>query len=301
MADALTNEEIVSLIQAGKDETANTELLYTQNRGLIASIALKYDGQAEFDDLMQEGFFGLLTAVKMWNPEGGANFATYARYWIWQAMRRYLDDNGGTVRLPVGKRRNLQLYQKAVNDIRMTTGREPTVSEIGYKTGFSTEKVERLKKDAVFLSIRSTNEPIEDDLFLEDTIPDTRNDIDDLLDEMNRSERDKLLWEIVKELPGDQCQVIELKYKERLTCKQSAERLGCKESQIQGAEAKAMRTLRSSKTTKRLRPYLDDKAIATAYHGSGVASFHRTGISSTERAVFVEIDELLRQLNMEGT
>lgn len=290
MNGALTNEELVLLIQAGQDETANTEILYTQNRGLIASIAAKYEGQAEFDDLVQEGFFGLLAAVKLWDPEGGANFASYARYWIFQAMRRYLAVNGNAVRLPVRKRQDLFKFQRAVNDIKMLTGRDPSISEIGYKTGFSPEKIEQIKKDSVFLSLRSTNEQIEEDLFLEDTIATPGNDIDDLLDEMNRSERDTLLWQIVNELPDDQSAVIELKYKGGLTGKQSAERLRREESQVRSSEAKAMRTLRSSKITKRLQPYLDDRMLASAYRGTGFSSFSRTHTSATERTAIFEVE-----------
>jgi len=290
MNGALTNEELVLLIQTGQNKTANTEVLYKQNRGLIASIALRYEGQAELDDLMQEGFFGLMTAVKLWNPEGGANFATYARHWIRQAMRRYTDENCSAVRLPSGKRTDLFKFQKAVNDLRMLTGREPSISEIGYKTGFSPDKIENLKKDAVFLSIRSTSEQIEEDLSLEDTIASPGDEIDDLMDEINRSERDELLWQIVNELPCDQSAVIELKYKDSLTCKQSAERLRREESQVRSSEAKAMRTLRSSKITKRLQPYLDDRMLASAYRGTGFSSFSRTHTSATERTAIFEIE-----------
>jgi len=50
--------------------------------------------------MIQEGMFGLMTAVKKYNPKRG-KFSTYATYWIKQAIQRAIHDQSRTVRLPV--------------------------------------------------------------------------------------------------------------------------------------------------------------------------------------------------------
>jgi RNA polymerase primary sigma factor len=50
------------------------------------------------DDLVQEGFFGLLRAIEGWNPELGASFGTYAFCRIRHAIRYGILTKGHTIR-----------------------------------------------------------------------------------------------------------------------------------------------------------------------------------------------------------
>ena len=52
-------------------------------------------------DLIQEGSFGLITAVEKFNPEHDCRFSTYAHYWIKQAVTRAVADHARPIRLPV--------------------------------------------------------------------------------------------------------------------------------------------------------------------------------------------------------
>jgi len=49
---------------------------------LVKSIASRYKGRVSFEDLIQEGFLGLLEAEKRFDPSKKAKFSTYAFYWI---------------------------------------------------------------------------------------------------------------------------------------------------------------------------------------------------------------------------
>lgn len=88
MRSDVTNEERVRLIRSGIDPVAHMEQLYEQNRGAFAGMAARYRGMAEFEDLMQEGYFGLCRAVESFEEERGTAFFTYALYWVRQAMQR---------------------------------------------------------------------------------------------------------------------------------------------------------------------------------------------------------------------
>ena len=49
---------------------------------LVKSIASRYKGRVSFEDLIQEGFLGLLEAEERFDSSKKAKFSTYAFYWI---------------------------------------------------------------------------------------------------------------------------------------------------------------------------------------------------------------------------
>lgn len=51
-------------------------------------------------DLEHEGFFGLITAKKKFDPSRGVQFLTYAIYWVNEAMLKYCYRNSYPLRIP---------------------------------------------------------------------------------------------------------------------------------------------------------------------------------------------------------
>ncbi len=84
----MDNEQLVARIQAGEDVAGNMLKLYDQNRGFLTSMAKKYQGLAEMDDLLQEGYIGLSEAVDHFDADRGVSFIHYAAFWIRPGMRR---------------------------------------------------------------------------------------------------------------------------------------------------------------------------------------------------------------------
>lgn len=70
----MENEQLVARIQAGEDVAENMLKLYDQNKGFIAKVAKKYQGLAELDDLLQEGYIGLSEAVDHFDAGRGVSF-----------------------------------------------------------------------------------------------------------------------------------------------------------------------------------------------------------------------------------
>lgn len=87
----MTNEELVSLIQAGVDERENLGRLYEQNLRFLHFAILPYLSRwpQEEEDLLQEAYLGLYQAARRFRPEKGVLFLTYAGYWVRQAIRRH--------------------------------------------------------------------------------------------------------------------------------------------------------------------------------------------------------------------
>jgi len=76
-ASVYNDNQLLYEAKNGNDDALNT--IIEAYRSNVEAIAMKYIASPlEKDDLVQEGMIGLLAAVKSYNPEKGAKFATYA-------------------------------------------------------------------------------------------------------------------------------------------------------------------------------------------------------------------------------
>jgi len=291
----MTNEELCTLIQAGEDVSANMERLYTQNKGLIAKAARHFSGYGETEDLEQEGYFGLKAAAEQWKPDGGATFSSYAYLRLKAVMRRYLEESGSVIRLPSHQIARIVSYQKALTDFQSKYFRDPTAREMARVLNLTESQVEQIRKDAQILKPRSTSEGIGEDFTLGDTLENPENEIDGLLDQINREELANLLWSMVDELDDKESKVLRLRYKQNLTLKESGQELGCSIESVRATEQKALRKMRRPKNRRRLEPFILDRIYTMAYHTS-LGSYRNTGISAQEKVIlFLDERNLLRE------
>lgn len=91
----MTNEELVQLYQNGDKQALNT--LVELNTRLVYKLANKFyidkTNSIDYEDLIQEGFIGLMLAADKYrfDIEKPCKFSTYAVYWIYQKMNRYVN------------------------------------------------------------------------------------------------------------------------------------------------------------------------------------------------------------------
>ena len=65
-------------------------------------------------DLMQEGYIGLMEAAKRYDPSTGVQFESYASWWVRKYMREYIIRYGQTVSLPFT---NKDIFDHITEDI----------------------------------------------------------------------------------------------------------------------------------------------------------------------------------------
>ncbi len=101
------NEEYELAVSTLKGNEIAREKLISSHLKLVISIAKKYNGNnVDFDDLIQEGNVGLISAVDNFNPEKGVRLSIYAKQWVEEFIKRrvYKDIFSANVPFKVAKK-----------------------------------------------------------------------------------------------------------------------------------------------------------------------------------------------------
>ena len=226
-------EELIRLAQSGDREAS--EILVTENSGLIWSVARRFMGRGtEPDDLYQLGCLGFLKAVEGFDLEYGTQFSTYAVPKIAGEIRRFLRDDGA-VKVSRSLKEHAMTIKVARSHLSTALGREPTLQEISRQTGFSPEEI-ALAENATAATESIQRECGEDGFSLENILTDTES-------EERMVERIALIQAIGK-LPGKENMVVKLRYFHGLTQQRVSKVLGVSQVQVSRIEKKALENLR---------------------------------------------------------
>jgi len=114
-----------------EDGSKSADKLITANLRFVISVAKQYVGQGlALEDLISEGNYGLIKAVKKYDPTRNYKFITYANYWIRQAILQAISEHNRIIRIPANKVALLTRISRATDKLTAEYEREPTMEEI---------------------------------------------------------------------------------------------------------------------------------------------------------------------------
>ncbi len=154
------------------DETK--ERMMRANLRLVIHFAIPFSNRGvPLSDLIQEGNLGLMRAIEKFEPERGHKFATYAYWWIRQALSRALIEQGRTVRLPSHVAERQHKLRVAIERLWRLSGQSPSDQEVSRVLDWTPQEVEKLK---------ASSQPI---LSLQQLSPEGDQEFGDLVEDVN--------------------------------------------------------------------------------------------------------------------
>lgn len=250
----LTAEQEVEYSKA-QDYDALTQ----HNLRLVVSIAKRYQGKGmNFQDLIQEGNIGLMTAAKKYDAEKGFRFSTYATYWIKQAISRAMINQTRNIRIPVHMIGEVNKVKKVIKEYEDKYNDTPTNEQIAEVMGKKIEDIENLIKLTWNTSSLNAMVGDEEDTELGDFIEDEKT-LTPYQSAENSMLRDSL-DEILDTIGEREAQVIRMRFGldgEAMTLEEVGKELGVTKERIRQIEDKALKKLRNPIRSATLKDYLD--------------------------------------------
>lgn len=296
----MTNEELVAEIQQGINEKDNMQQLYMQNMPLISKLAKHYSAYAEYDDLMQEAYFGLKRAVDDFQFEQGTAFITIAYRYIRTVVSRYTVYNGSTKRIPIYMISLISKYKKYLTEYMEQHHSTPSDEEICKSLGISMQQLKGMRKAEYEMNCISIEAPVAgtDDITVGESIPSDEDIENDVTDNDFWEQVKCELSQAISKLDDRKQLIIQRRYYQDDLLQELADDLNISSERVRQLEKQALEKLQRN---QKLKALADAEGYGSIAYKWGVGRFKNTNTSSTEYLAIknVELEEKLRQEEVE--
>jgi RNA polymerase primary sigma factor len=209
--DTLSADEQAALQETIAVAEAARQRLVMTHLPLVVALARTYASRGvPLLDLIQEGNIGLLQAIEKFDPQRNVRLATYAAWWIRQAIQRALSDQGRPIRLPAATRALLVRLHRAHAQLAQQLGREPSAGELAAQLGVTRRQIEEVMP--LLQEPLSLEAPVDEegDTALEELVPDPKfGDVEERV--ADRLAQDYIRMTLAELTPEEQ-RVLTLRY-----------------------------------------------------------------------------------------
>ena len=253
------DEEIELARRIKKSDGEAMKKLVEANLRFVVSVAKNYQHQGlSLGDLINEGNIGLIKAAKRFDETRGFKFISYAVWWIRQSILQALAEQSRVIRIPLNKVGALNKIGKAFDSLEKEYERNPSSDEIAEILNIDASEVDDTLQ--VSRRSRSLDAPFREgeknrllDVVQDENqpLPDTSLENTSLRIELER---------VLASLSEKESEVIKLYFglngEGPLTLEDIGERFGFTRERARQIKEKALRRLRHSFRSRRLRKYL---------------------------------------------
>lgn len=283
----MTNESIVTQIQAGENVKGNLERLYTDNKPLLFKFTKPFLAVEECDDLLQETFFGLYHAALTYEPGSGCTFMTYAETVITNHLRT-ATTNAALIRRPEYLRAQLKAYTAFCENYEDEHGRAPADQDIINGLNISAATLETIRNADKCVYIKSLDAPLKnsedgEENTLADLLPCGVCPESEIVDKATRAQLAGDLREILESMNPAIAESMKEHYFDGVPFSGMA----CGVNTAKKRVKLGLKHFRKPQNIERLRQYIEEVnefRREQAHKGTGLQSFLRSGTSATERA-----------------
>lgn len=182
-------------------DTSAINKMVEHNLRLVIPVAKHYLNRGfSFEDLIQYGNLGLMTAAEKYDIDKGTKFSTYAVPWIRNGITRALEDSSRNVRIPNWLYREIAKYNIEKQKLEKIKGHSLSLEELSKDLNIPIDKIkqyELLSYDTISLNTEIYVENSKVENILENIINDDYNLEDDVIGKLRDEEILKVITKII--------------------------------------------------------------------------------------------------------
>ena len=248
----LTNDEEIQLAtRAAAGDKAARDKLLTSNMRFVIKIASQYLNKGlEYEDLISEGYLGLMKALDHFDVSKGYHFISYAVWWIRQSIMKAIVDFGRPIRLPVNKDAELTEIKRACHSVNPhgKKSEEEELEEVALKLGMTKHHIrEMLNISQEMISLDSPVSGDSDTALVDTVSAGTFTPEDAAIDASLKTEIDKAFVGLDKK----SVEVLNMRYglngQGERTLKEVGEKMNLSRERVRQIEKHAIAKIRANK------------------------------------------------------
>lgn len=230
--------------------------LMSSNIRLVVSIASKHTNRGlQLMDLIQEGSIGLLRAVDKFEYRRGFRFATYATWWIRQAIYRSISDQARTIRVPTHMYESIAKLLRIERKYEQTYGSKPSIEYLATELDTSQKIVHKIRQ-----AIRM--EPVSLEELMETSGESVSKDLGEFefMDhEVKKRQAKEAVDELLSTLPAQTARVICMRFgigtSAEMTLEEIGKSFGVTRERIRQIESSGLKKLKHPRVIEQLRGF----------------------------------------------